>query len=97
MLETDKWMFSEEHFNFPYPLFVTSIHMLVQWLLAALVLSLFPRLRPSTRPAANDYACVKVFSQAEPTPRFPLTLILPTEQKSHLAVWRQGLTSACRT
>ncbi|GAA5926195.1 uncharacterized protein JCM15063_000212 [Sporobolomyces koalae] len=52
----NKWMFAEDHFNFPYPLFVTSIHMLVQWLLAALVLSIFPRLRPSTRPAASDYA-----------------------------------------
>ncbi|GAA5960296.1 hypothetical protein JCM3765_002534 [Sporobolomyces pararoseus] len=52
----NKWMFAEDHFNFPYPLFVTSIHMLVQWLLAALVLSIFPRLRPTTRPAANDYA-----------------------------------------
>ncbi|GAA5975374.1 hypothetical protein JCM5350_006457 [Sporobolomyces pararoseus] len=52
----NKWMFAEDHFNFPYPLFVTSIHMLVQWILAALVLSIFPRLRPTTRPAANDYA-----------------------------------------
>ncbi|GAA5820040.1 hypothetical protein JCM10212_004986 [Sporobolomyces blumeae] len=52
----NKWMFSEEHFNFPFPLFVTSIHMLVQWTLAAIVLSLFPRLRPQARPAANDYA-----------------------------------------
>ncbi|GAA5906743.1 uncharacterized protein JCM6883_005675 [Sporobolomyces salmoneus] len=52
----NKWMFAEDHFNFPYPLFVTSIHMLVQWLLAALVLSIFPRLRPSTRPAGHDYA-----------------------------------------
>lgn len=53
--KTDKWMFAEDHFNFPYPLFVTSIHMLVQWILAALVMTVFPRLRPSTRPQANDY------------------------------------------
>ncbi|GAA5883759.1 hypothetical protein JCM16303_002356 [Sporobolomyces ruberrimus] len=51
----NKWMFAEDHFNFPYPLFVTSIHMLVQWILAALVMTVFPRLRPSTRPQANDY------------------------------------------
>ncbi|GAA5903519.1 hypothetical protein JCM5296_006847 [Sporobolomyces johnsonii] len=51
----NKWMFSEDHFNFPYPLFVTSIHMLVQWTLAALTLAVFPRLRPKARPLANDY------------------------------------------
>ncbi|GAA5985937.1 hypothetical protein JCM10908_006340 [Rhodotorula pacifica] len=52
----NKWMFSEEYYNFPYPLFVTSIHMLVQWLLAALTLSIFPRLRPTNRPQPRDYA-----------------------------------------
>ncbi|GAA5960198.1 hypothetical protein JCM21900_000438 [Sporobolomyces salmonicolor] len=52
----NKWMFSEDHFNFPYPLFVTSIHMLVQWTLAALTLIAFPGLRPKARPLANDYA-----------------------------------------
>ncbi|CEQ42404.1 SPOSA6832_04206 [Sporobolomyces salmonicolor] len=55
-IDADKWMFSEDHFNFPYPLFVTSIHMLVQWTLAALTLTAFPRLRPKARPLANDYA-----------------------------------------
>ncbi|GAA6010602.1 hypothetical protein JCM10207_007758 [Rhodosporidiobolus poonsookiae] len=51
----NKWMFSEDHYNFPYPLFVTSVHMLVQWTLSALALSMFPRLRPTTRPAPKDY------------------------------------------
>ncbi|GAA5989924.1 hypothetical protein JCM11641_002812 [Rhodosporidiobolus odoratus] len=51
----NKWMFSEDHYNFPYPLFVTSVHMLVQWTLAALTLSVFRHLRPTTRPSARDY------------------------------------------
>ncbi|BGP18370.1 hypothetical protein JCM10213v2_006436 [Rhodosporidiobolus nylandii] len=51
----NKWMFSEDHYNFPYPLFVTSVHMLVQWSMSALTLSIFPRLRPTSRPAARDY------------------------------------------
>ncbi|GJN92516.1 hypothetical protein Rhopal_005546-T1 [Rhodotorula paludigena] len=52
----NKWMFSADHYNFPYPLFVTSVHMLVQWLLAALTLTIFPSLRPKTRPLPRDYA-----------------------------------------
>ncbi|GAA5863658.1 hypothetical protein JCM3774_001205 [Rhodotorula dairenensis] len=52
----NKWMFSEEYYNFPYPLFVTSVHMLVQWTLAAITLGLVPRLRPTSRPQPRDYA-----------------------------------------
>lgn len=51
-------MFSEEYYNFPYPLFVTSIHMLVQWTMAAITLGLVPRLRPTSRPRSRDYAYV---------------------------------------
>lgn len=61
----DKWMFSADHYNFPYPLFVTSVHMLVQWLLAALTLTIFPSLRPKTRPLPRDYACVVSTSYSE--------------------------------
>ncbi|BGP42028.1 hypothetical protein JCM10449v2_006025 [Rhodotorula kratochvilovae] len=52
----NKWMFSAEHYNFPYPLFVTSVHMLVQFCLSALTLSIFSSLRPQTRPQPRDYA-----------------------------------------
>ncbi|GAA5859439.1 hypothetical protein JCM8547_006822 [Rhodosporidiobolus lusitaniae] len=52
----NKWMFSEDHYNFPYPLFVTSVHMLVQWCLSALTLSFFRNLRPTSRPEPRDYA-----------------------------------------
>ncbi|GAA5946879.1 hypothetical protein JCM3775_000935 [Rhodotorula graminis] len=52
----NKWMFSADHYNFPYPLFVTSVHMLVQWCLSALTLSIFRNLRPQTKPQPRDYA-----------------------------------------
>lgn len=51
----DKWMFSPEHYNFGYPLFVTTFHMLVQFTLSGLVLSLFPRFRPKVRPVMSEY------------------------------------------
>ncbi|CAK7229400.1 hypothetical protein SBRCBS47491_007234 [Sporothrix bragantina] len=44
----NKWMFGS---NFPFPLFTTSIHMLVQFLLACLVLYFVPSLRP---PRSNE-------------------------------------------
>jgi hypothetical protein len=42
----NKWMFAPAHFDFPFPLFVTSLHMLVQFLLSSIVLRIFPVLRP---------------------------------------------------
>lgn len=38
----NKWMFSADKFGFPSPLFVTSMHMIMQFLLAALARLLFP-------------------------------------------------------
>ncbi|KAK6502015.1 Triose-phosphate Transporter [Arthrobotrys musiformis] len=42
----NKWMFSEKHLNFRFPLFVTSFHMLVQFSLASLVMWYFVQFRP---------------------------------------------------
>jgi solute carrier family 35 protein C2 len=42
----NKWMFSAENLDFHFPLFITSIHMLVQFSLASLVLYLLPQFRP---------------------------------------------------
>jgi solute carrier family 35 protein C2 len=50
-------MFSPEHYNFGFPLFVTSFHMVVQFTLSAIVIGLFPSLRPNARPQAKEYAC----------------------------------------
>ncbi|KAF8840243.1 TPT-domain-containing protein [Paxillus ammoniavirescens] len=53
----NKWMFSPDHFAFPYPLFVTALHMLVQFLLAAILRFVFPRrFRPEKKPTLRDYS-----------------------------------------
>ncbi|KAF4581195.1 nucleotide-sugar transporter [Ophiocordyceps camponoti-floridani] len=42
----NKWMFDRDRLNFAFPLFTTSMHMLVQFALAGLVLYFVPSLRP---------------------------------------------------
>ncbi|KAM3413681.1 hypothetical protein BST61_g10374 [Cercospora zeina] len=42
----NKWMFSAENLDFHFPLFTTSIHMLVQFTLASLVIIFLPQFRP---------------------------------------------------
>ncbi|KAH0827327.1 triose-phosphate transporter family-domain-containing protein [Lanmaoa asiatica] len=53
----NKWMFSPNHFNFPYPLFVTTVHMFIQFLLAALLRCTFSRSFTSDRrPTLRSYS-----------------------------------------
>ncbi|KAF5719568.1 Gog5p-like vanadate resistance protein [Fusarium globosum] len=42
----NKWMFDHERLNFAFPLFTTSMHMVVQFILSGLVLYFVPSLRP---------------------------------------------------
>ncbi|PWY99311.1 TPT-domain-containing protein [Testicularia cyperi] len=42
----NKWMFSADRHNFSFPLFVTSVHMFMQFGLSALVMRLFPQVVP---------------------------------------------------
>jgi solute carrier family 35, member C2 len=49
MPQYNKWMFDDKLLNFKFPLFTTSLHMLVQFALASLVLYLVPSLRPQNR------------------------------------------------
>lgn len=42
----NKWMFSPGNLDFHFPLFTTSFHMVVQFVLASLSLWLFPQFRP---------------------------------------------------
>ncbi|KAI9603916.1 hypothetical protein H4Q26_003525 [Puccinia striiformis f. sp. tritici PST-130] len=51
----NKWMFSPDHYNFQYPLFVSACHMYIQFGLAAATLALFPSIRSRTRPTPHDY------------------------------------------
>ncbi|SPO30120.1 related to YMD8 - putative nucleotide sugar transporter [Ustilago trichophora] len=58
----NKWMFSTDKKNFSYPLFVTSFHMLMQFLLSSTVMKIFPNLVPrrpngvTSRPSGIDWA-----------------------------------------
>ncbi|KAI3332191.1 TPT-domain-containing protein [Xylariaceae sp. AK1471] len=50
----NKWMFDSGQLNFPFPLFTTSMHMLVQFSLASLVLYFIPSLRPGNTLHSSD-------------------------------------------
>lgn len=52
LLQYNKWMFSEDDVVFPFPLFTSSLHMAVQFTLAATILYLVPSLRPQ-KPSAR--------------------------------------------
>lgn len=58
----NKWMFSTEKKNFSFPLFVTSFHMLMQFVLSSSAMKIFPNLVPrrpngtTSRPSAVDWA-----------------------------------------
>lgn len=58
----NKWMFSTDKKNFSFPLFVTSFHMLMQFILSSSAMKLFPQLVPrrpngtTSRPSGIDWA-----------------------------------------
>lgn len=55
----NKWMFSGDNLDFQFPLFTTSLHMLVQFSLANLVLYFMPQFRPwnsTLNPHAPSYS-----------------------------------------
>ncbi|KAG6812544.1 hypothetical protein H0H92_002313 [Tricholoma furcatifolium] len=52
----NKWMFSSDHFGFPYPLFVTTVHMFIQFIFAATLRFFWPqRFKPANNPTAVNY------------------------------------------
>ncbi|KAG0207502.1 Triose-phosphate Transporter [Mortierella sp. GBA30] len=51
----NKWLFSEAHHNFQFPLFTTSLHMVAQFVLSSLTLAALPALRPKATPTSNDF------------------------------------------
>ena len=63
----NKWMFAPDHWNFPFPLFVTGLHMLVQFFLSGLVLWWFPQFRPKR----EDYMSLKDYSYPPSLPLRP--------------------------
>lgn len=51
----NKWLFSPSHHNFRFPLFTTCLHMVAQFVLSSLTLTLMPSLRPNAAPSAKDF------------------------------------------
>ncbi|EJD02727.1 TPT-domain-containing protein [Fomitiporia mediterranea MF3/22] len=52
----NKWMFSPDHYGFTWPLFVTMLHMFVQFGFAAAVRNVWPsQFRPPHNPGRKDY------------------------------------------
>ncbi|KAI9172159.1 transporter [Paramyrothecium foliicola] len=49
----NKWMFDKKRLNFAFPLFTTSMHMLVQFVLSGLVLFFVPSLRPNAHRSSD--------------------------------------------
>lgn len=78
-MQYNKWMFSENDVVFPFPLFTTSLHMVVQFSLAALLLWLFPSLRPRHPPESAVNSPVEGSESTEPvlTQFFYITRLVP--------------------
>ncbi|KAI8853923.1 triose-phosphate transporter family-domain-containing protein [Chytridium lagenaria] len=52
----NKWMFGQAHKNFAFPLFTSSMHMLLQLVLSYVaVLMVWPKLKPKKYPPLKDY------------------------------------------
>ncbi|CAI7672334.1 hypothetical protein N7533_012687 [Penicillium manginii] len=75
----NKWMFSESDVVFPFPLFTTSLHMAVQFTLAAILLWIFPSLRPQHPPESLANSPVEGLKESEPimTKFFYFTRLVP--------------------
>ncbi|EPS32009.1 hypothetical protein PDE_06968 [Penicillium oxalicum 114-2] len=75
----NKWMFSENDIVFPFPLFTTSLHMLVQFTFAALLLWIFPSLRPRAPPTPLSASPTEASKPSESlvSKSFYLTRLVP--------------------
>ncbi|KAG0209413.1 Triose-phosphate Transporter [Mortierella sp. NVP41] len=51
----NKWLFSPQHHGFTFPLFTTSLHMVAQFTLSSITLTLLPALRPKAAPSPKDF------------------------------------------
>lgn len=78
-------MFSSEHLDFHFPLFATSLHMVVQFCLASIILLIFPSLRPS-QPQPPTYRNESHPPKPLVTPLFYFTRLVPTGATTSLDI-----------
>ncbi|EXJ70389.1 uncharacterized protein A1O5_06457 [Cladophialophora psammophila CBS 110553] len=81
----NKMMFSSDHLDFHFPLFATSLHMVVQFILASCILLIFPSLRPS-QPHPPGYGNESHSSKPLVTPLFYFTRLVPTGTTTSLDI-----------
>ena len=73
-------MFAPDRLDFHFPLFTTSLHMLVQFTLASIILWVFPHLRPwniSSSYSHSHEASPEPPSKSKVTPSFYVTRLVP--------------------
>nr|POE47998.1 putative transporter c22e12.01 [Quercus suber] len=63
----NKWMFSKENLDFHFPLFTTSLHMVIQFSLAATVLYFLPALRPGRSRTPTQRSGAPEYTSLDPT------------------------------
>ncbi|KAI0693011.1 triose-phosphate transporter family-domain-containing protein [Cytidiella melzeri] len=73
----NKWMFAPDHYGFPFPLFVTTMHMFVQFGLAALARAIWPN---------------KFVSEHTPTRKDYVTQVVPTGLTTALDIGLSNLS-----
>ncbi|EXJ95248.1 hypothetical protein A1O1_00368 [Capronia coronata CBS 617.96] len=81
----NKMMFSSDHLDFHFPLFATSLHMLVQFGLASTILMIFPSLRPS-QPQPPTHRNESRPPKPLITPMFYITRLVPTGTTTSLDI-----------
>ena len=78
-------MFSSDHIDFHFPLFATSLHMVVQFCLASIILLIFPSFRPA-QPQPPSYGHETHPPKPLVTPLFDLTRLVPTGTTTSLDI-----------
>ena len=75
----NKWMFSDAHgaVVFPFPLFSTSMHMVVQFALSSMILYAVPSLRPRHPPLSSSVSDSKATRRPVLTKFFYVTRLVP--------------------
>ena len=73
----NKWMFSPDNLDFRFPLFTTSMHMLVQFALSSATLFFFPRFRPAHAVEEEEFQKASQEEEEENAPKVKKPVMTP--------------------